>query len=182
MKQGRVLIITGAPGTGKSTVSAMVAAESDRERSVHLHTDDFYHCLSKGAVPPHRPESNDQNRTVMEAILAAAKCYARGGYDVVVDGIIGPWFLSPWQDAVREGYEVHYMVLRASREETMKRAISRAKLDRETNIELVQVMWDQFSHLGTYEAHVIDTTGRSVQDTVAAVKDRAAGRTMLLPG
>ena len=182
MEQGRILIITGAPGTGKSTVSAVVAAESDRERSVHLHTDDFYHCLSKGAIPPHRPESNDQNRVVMEAILAAAKCYARGGYDVVVDGIIGPWFLEPWQAAVREGYEVHYMVLRASREETMERAVGRAKLDRETNMELVQTMWDQFCCLGVYEVHVIDTTGRSIQDTVSAVKDRVGNRTMLLPG
>ena len=57
-------------------------------------------------------------------------------YDVIVDGIIGPWFLEPWLNIVREGYEVHYIVLRANKEETMKRAIERSKLDRKTNIEL----------------------------------------------
>lgn len=51
-----------------------------------MHTDDFYHYLSKGAIPPHLPESQEQNLVVVEAFLEAAKRYARGGYDVIVDG------------------------------------------------------------------------------------------------
>ena len=35
------------------------------------------------------PESNEQNLIVIEAFLEAAKRYARGGYDVIVDGIVG---------------------------------------------------------------------------------------------
>ena len=69
------------------------------------------------------------------------------GYDVIVDGIVGPWFLEPWLNIVQEHYEVHYIVLRASKEETMKRAIERSKLDRETNVELVETMWKQFSNI-----------------------------------
>lgn len=125
MKQGRIVIITGAPGTGKSTVSEMAAKESSMEKSVHMHTDDFFHDLKKGMIPPHLAESHDQNRVVLAAFLAAAKCYADGGYDVIVDGIVGPWFLEPWRKAALEGYEVHYLVLRASREETLHRAVTR---------------------------------------------------------
>lgn len=55
MRQGRIIIITGSPGTGKTTTSAIVAKESSMEKSVHMHTDDFYHYLSKGAIPPHLP-------------------------------------------------------------------------------------------------------------------------------
>lgn len=181
MEQGRIVIITGAPGTGKSTVSALVAAQSGMEKSVHMHTDDFYRYLSKGAIPPHLPASSVQNAVVMEALLEAATCFARGGYDVIVDGIIGPWFLEPWQRAAQAGYEVHYIILRASRDETMARALSRTKLDQQTNRELVDAMWAQFCGIGVYEANVIDTTGCSIPAAVSAVKDRIARKTALLP-
>ena len=65
-------------------------------KSVNMQTDDFYHYLSKGAIPPYLPESNEQNLIVIEAFLESAKRYARGGYDVIVDGIVGPWFLEPY--------------------------------------------------------------------------------------
>lgn len=180
MKQGRIVVITGSPGTGKTTASAIVAKESDLEKSVHMHTDDFYHYLSKGAIAPHLPESNEQNLIVIEAFLEAAKRYVRGGYDVIVDGIVGTWFLEPWLGIVQEGYEVHYIILRADKDETMKRAIGRSKLDTQTNIELVETMWEQFKDLGIYESNVIDTTDRSVTDTVSAIKEVIANRTNML--
>jgi len=180
MEQGRMIVLTGAPATGKTTASAMVAEKSERKKSVHMHTDDFYHYLSKGAVPPHLPESNEQNLIVIEAFLEAAKRYVRGGYDVIVDGIIGPWFLEPWLNIVREGYEVHYIVLRADKEETTKRAIERSKLDRKNNIELVETMWEQFDNLGAYEKYIIDTTQLSVEDTVSAIKEKVANKATLL--
>jgi len=89
MAQGRIALITGSPGTGKTTTSSIVAKESSMTKSVHMHTDDFYHYLNKGAIPPHLPEYNEQNLVVNEAFLGAAKRYIRGGYDVIVDGIIG---------------------------------------------------------------------------------------------
>lgn len=180
MEKGRIVIITGPPGTGKSTTAAVVAKESSLEKSVYLHTDDFYHYLCKGAVPPHLPESDGQNLVVIEAFLEAAKRFARGGYDVVVDGIIGPWFLEPWIKIVREQYEVHYIVLRAAKNETMKRAAGRTKLDRETNIELVEAMWDQFQSLGYYESHVIDITDCSVEETAGLIMERIEKKSHLL--
>ena len=180
MKQGRIVIITGSPGTGKTTISAIVAKESSMEKSVHMHTDDFYHYLSKGAIPPYLPESNEQNMIVIEAFLEAAKCYVRGGYDVIVDGIIGPWFLKPWLNIVQEGYEIHYIILRASKEETMKRAVERTKLDKETNTDLVEVMWEQFHNIGEYESNVIDTTNYLIQDTVSAIQQKISNKTALL--
>ena len=180
MNQGRIIVITGSPGTGKSTAAAVVARESDREKSVHMHTDDFYHYLSKGAIPPYLPESNEQNQIVIEAFLEAAKRYARGGYDVIVDGIVGPWFVSTLQNLVRENYEVHYIILRAGKEETLKRAVERSKLDRKTNTELVETMWEQFCDLGDFEANVIDTTHYSVEETVSAIRKKIADGTALL--
>lgn len=99
---------------------------------------------------------------------------------MIVDGIIGPWFLDPWLNVVKEGYEVHYIILRASKEETMKRAVCRSKLNTETNIELVNAMWEQFCNLGTYEANVMETTNDTIYDTVSKIKEKVSDKTALL--
>ena len=117
---------------------------------------------------------------MIEAFLEAAKRYARGGYDVIVDGVVGPWFLEPWRKVVREGYEVHYVILRAGKEETLKRAVCRPKLDRAANMELVEVMWEQFQNLRAYESNVIDTTDCSLEETVSMVMKKVADGTALL--
>lgn len=88
--------------------------------------------------------------------------------------------VEPWLNIVREGYEVHYIILRADKEETMKRAIERSKLDRKTNIELVEVMWEQFENLGAYEKNILDTTLLSVEDTVLAIKKKVINKVALL--
>lgn len=41
MYNGRIIIVTGSPGTGKTTTAAIIAKESDFAKSVHMHTDDF---------------------------------------------------------------------------------------------------------------------------------------------
>ena len=97
-------------------------------------------------------------------------------------GGIGPWFLEPWRRIVQEGYDVHYIILRADKEETFKRAIHRSKLDRETNIRLVEVMWEQFNDLEGYGSNVIDTTDCLPQETVSRIKKKIADKTALLGG
>ena len=65
---------------------------------------------------------------------------------------------------------MHYIVLRASKETTLRRAVERSKLDLETNTELVEVMWEQFCNLGKYEVNVIDTTEQTVLETIESIK------------
>ena len=76
MSQGRIVVITGSPGTGKSTTASLVAKESDMDKSVHMRTDDFYHYLSKGAIPPHLPamRKNIQARRMkLRAVMSSLK-------------------------------------------------------------------------------------------------------------
>ncbi|MCZ4150505.1 hypothetical protein BZG21_39655, partial [Escherichia coli] len=114
------------------------------------------------------------------AFLEAAKRFARGGFDVIIDGIVGPWFLEPWLKAVQDHYEVHYIILRATRDVTMKRAINRTKLDKNSNMELVEKMWEQFNNLGRYESNIIDTTNQSIEQSVSTIKAVIEQKTSLL--
>lgn len=180
MEKGRIIIITGSLGTGKTTISSIIAKESTLKKSVNIHTDDFYHYLSKGAIPPYLPESDKQNLTVIKAIIETTKCFAQNGYDVIVDGIIGPWFLNPWIEIIQNNYEIHYFILRASKEETLKRAVNRPKLDENTNIKLVEIMWEQFNNLGFYEKNIIDTTNYSIEETVLDIQKKLKEKNYML--
>lgn len=81
----------------------------------------------------------------------------------------------------KDGKEVREVFLKSEHNvETMKRAIERSKLDKDTNIELVQTMWEQFCNLGIYEKNVVDTTKFSISDTVLVVKEKITNKDCLL--
>src|SRR5689334_1125692 len=84
---GAVVVLTGPPGAGKTTVARVLA---DRlTPSVHLHTDDFWHYIRQGWIAPYLPEAHRQNQVVINVVVQAAFGFAQGGYHVIVDGIVG---------------------------------------------------------------------------------------------
>jgi len=166
---GEVIILTGPPAAGKTTVAALLAGDASVP-TVHLTTDLFYRCIRTGFVLPFLPEAQRQNEVVIEAIVAAVATFARGGYDVVVDGILGPWFLPPFRAmAEQHGLAMSYVVLRPDLDTTLARARERTGAELKDH-EAITGLHRAFTRLGELEQHVIDTSDLDAARTTAEVR------------
>jgi len=162
MLAGEVVIVSGPPGSGKSTIAAALAESS--ELGVHLESDWFYRWIRSGFVPPHLPAAHTQNTVVMDIVTDTAASYAKAGYTVFWDGIVGPWFLDRVIGRLAaRGVRVHYLVVRAARETSLARVRAR---DDTLETSGAETMWDQFAELGEFESHVVSGDG-SVAEVLA---------------
>lgn len=168
----QIVIVSGPPGAGKSTVCEALCERYDR--TVHLQTDDVYGWIRMGYAPPWKSGSADQNLVVSRACARAAVPFARSLYGVFIDGLISPVFLPVYVDELREaGVAIHYVVLLPSLEELMQRADGREKQIPGAGREMFERMHAMFAE-ATLPGWVTDAAG-SAALTADAVMD-ACGR------
>jgi len=175
MSPGRIVIVSGPPGAGKSTVARALAERADGPLAVHMHTDDFYVYIRKGFVEPWRPESQAQNIAVMNALAASAAAFAAGGYEVAVDGIVGPWFFEPWLAAAKaQEIDLRYVCLLPAEEETVARGMARTAPGAMTDPKVIRQMSEAFRRFPSPPANVLDTTGEAAEATIERVRSALA--------
>jgi predicted kinase len=180
MQPGSVVLVSGPSGAGKSSVARQLAQTSPCQRAVHLHTDDFYAAIVKGFIDPTLPGAHSQNTVLVEAFAASARRFAEGGFEVVVDGVVGPWFLDRWQALARAGFDVHYIVLRPDQATTLARATSRTAPNALTDPRAINQIYEALANLGPFELHALDTTTLSLEATVTRVRVAVNSRTHVL--
>lgn len=91
--QPRLFVVSGLPGSGKSTTSKELASRF--ERAAHVEADQLQSLITSGAVFPDLNGINTEARQQLDLRLAnaclLARSFLQAGFNVVIDEIvIGP--------------------------------------------------------------------------------------------
>ncbi|MFT3852821.1 MAG: AAA family ATPase [Ilumatobacteraceae bacterium] len=168
-----LLIVTGPPGAGKSTVAELVAARLPAP-TVLVEGDAFFAFLRAGAIDPWLPAAHPQNEAVTAAAGATTGRFA-ASFNTVYDGVLGPWFLDEFLAAAGLA-EADYAVIVPPVDVCVRRVAERRNHGF-TDEPATRHMHEQFRVAATDPRHVVDdptTDASAVADLILAA--RAEGR------
>ena len=175
---GQLIVVTGPPGAGKSTVAGLLAERL--EPSVLVAGDAFFAFLASGSIAPWTPGAAEQNRVVLEAAAAAAGRFARADYAAVYDGVVGPWFLSTFV-AASGVWSVEYVVLLPPAELCVDRVRLRADHGF-TDLDAARQMHDEFATAEIDPRHVLLDPPQDPAAAAALVLERLEAHTLRYAG
>lgn len=129
--------------------------------------DQFFAFLAEGAIEPWLPESNHQNEIVTEAAALATGRFA-ADYEVVYDGILGPWFLPSFASATGLD-ELDYVIVLPSVEVCVARTRNRSRHSfRDDNAARKMHLEFEAAHID--ERHVLRDESAGPAGTVEAIR------------
>jgi thymidylate kinase len=149
-----LIVVSGPPGAGKTTVATALSRLFDP--SALVPGDQFFALIVQGYIAPWTAPAHHQNEVVTGAAGAAAGRLATGGYTVVYDGLIGPWFLETFTAAAKCPF-LHYAILLPPESVCLERVRSRADHGFKDQ-EAARHMYQQFATADADPRYVIAST------------------------
>ena len=174
---GELAVVTGPPGAGKSAVAERLVALFDP--SVLVAGDDFFAFLRTGAVPPWHETAHRQNAAVIDAAAAATGRLA-AHFDVVYDGVVGPWFLPAFLGSTGVSH-LHYLVLLPPMPICLERVRNR-RGHSFTDLEAAAHMWHEFDRSDLDPRHVLSAEGVEPAALAQRLAERIGDGSLRHPG
>jgi predicted ABC-type ATPase len=167
---GELIIVTGPPGAGKSTVSSLVVDSFDS--SVLVTGDWFFGLWRGGAIDPWLPEAVPQTTVAAEAAAAATAAFVRADCRVVFDGFSPPGYLPEFAAAVGLS-TVHYAVILPPVTTCTDRVASRTGHGF-TSADATRAMYRDFTRVTLDARHLITDAGAAPEDIADQILERLA--------
>ena len=148
---GELVVVTGPPGAGKSSVSEHLANKF--APSALVAGDSFFAMIKQGYILPWLSEARRQNAVIIEAAAATAGRFA-DICTVVYDGVLGPWFLPTFVRVSGLAY-LHYVILLPPLEVCLERVQNRADHGF-GDLSVTGDLYEQFAGTDVDRRHVIN--------------------------
>ncbi|MGY2895827.1 phosphotransferase-like protein [Deinococcus sp. UYEF24] len=177
---GPVLILSGVPGTGKSSLAR--AWLQTFVRGLHLPVDDLRELVVSGMAPPsltHDPEANRQFVLARRMAFGAAGSYAREGFAVTIDDVLWPHDPDTLNAELLRGLTVTQIFLTASLETLLRR--NRERSGKPFGYETLEPVIRALHTALVPEAyraagwHLVETEGLTVEQTLNRISALTTG-------
>jgi chloramphenicol 3-O-phosphotransferase len=142
-----IFIITGTPGSGKSSVAAALMRRF--EFGLHIPVDNLRELVVSGIAHPVPEWTDETSRQFMLARRAAAgmaRLYAEAGFAVAIDDVIFPAEARDLLSGTLDGLAIHQVLLYPSLDVALERSTTRTNKD--------------------FDAAVLDTTIRELHRAI----------------
>lgn len=157
-----VIIISGTPGAGKSSVSKELAKKFDN--CVYISVDHLRHMVYGGYKAPWEKGANIQLELGGKNCKDLTRNFIEAGFVVIIDDVMG-------DDSVRafseEFGDVHGFLLLPSLEILKKRDLERSLEDQMG--DRIDELYPQFADVNHEVLKIIDSTNQSLEETVETV-------------
>lgn len=127
-----------------------------------------------GVLRHRLPDSNRQNEVVVGAAASSAGRLAMGGYTVVYEGVVGPWFLAPFVTTSGVA-RLHYVLLLPPEATCIERVV-RCVGHGFSDFGTTRQMYREFARSAIDPRHVIETVEDPAQVASLVHDNLDAGR------
>lgn len=169
----KIVFITGAPASGKSTISRLVAEHF--EKSLHIMVDQLREMMVNGIEMPDKGWTDEATRQFQRARSTAiymSKLYASEGVDVVIDDVSVPEIFADQYKELFSDPAVYKILLLPTSSAIIERIKKRKGPFDEFLINVVPWLYSYLEPMPKDDWIVLDTSNWSIEQTLDEVMKR----------